>query len=58
MKNKFHACASCVHFRAQRIGAKMKYECARLRYETNPKYQFNCWTPKGSVKKLMEKRGM
>jgi len=29
--------------------------CRRLGYETKPYYQFNCWTPKPNVRKLMEK---
>ncbi|AZV43528.1 hypothetical protein BAOM_2919 [Peribacillus asahii] len=34
----------------------MRYYCSRLRYETHPKYQFNCWSPTEVVQKLMEKR--
>jgi hypothetical protein len=56
--NPFHACATCIHFHAERSEKEkgMKYRCIRLGYETRPNYQFNCWTPKEHVKKLMEKR--
>ena len=33
----------------------MKRFCARLGYETAPKWKFNCWTPNDNVKRLMEK---
>ncbi|MEK4147604.1 MULTISPECIES: hypothetical protein [Robertmurraya] len=56
MENPFHACASCIHFRATREEQGMKYYCSRLGYETKPHYQFNCWSPKERVRKLMKKR--
>ncbi len=34
----------------------MNYSCGRLGYETQPHYQFQCWTPKEHVQRLMEKR--
>ncbi|WP_228027626.1 hypothetical protein [Bacillus fonticola] len=55
MTNRFHCCATCVHFLSQRHNGKMKYECKRLGYDTSPKYTFNCWEPKEQVKRLMEK---
>lgn len=57
MGKSFQCCASCIHFLAKREQDGMKYYCSRLKYETNPKYQFNCWTPKERVRKLMEKEG-
>jgi hypothetical protein len=54
MKN-FHCCATCVHFVAEKQEKGMKYYCSRLKYDTKPNYQFNCWTPTEKVKKLMEK---
>ncbi|RID82172.1 hypothetical protein D1953_18630 [Peribacillus asahii] len=54
--NTFHCCATCEHFRSERVDDKMRYYCSRLRYETHPKYQFNCWSPTEIVQKLMEKR--
>lgn len=57
MGNPFHACASCIYFRAEKVEQGMKYHCSRLGYETNPKYKFHCWTPKDHVRKLMDKRG-
>jgi hypothetical protein len=32
------------------------YLCSRLGFETKPKHQFNCWTPKEEVVKLMNKK--
>lgn len=55
MGKTFQFCASCINFRAERDQDGMKYYCSRLGYETNPKYQFNCWTPKEQVRKLMDK---
>ncbi|KAB2338258.1 hypothetical protein F7731_01450 [Cytobacillus depressus] len=52
----FHACATCIHFEASKCEKGMTYRCKRLGYETKPNYQFQCWTPKEHVKKLMEKR--
>lgn len=54
-KSRFHACATCIHFEALKTDFGMKYRCDRLGYETNPKYQFDCWSPKDHVKKLIEK---
>ncbi|WP_077213734.1 hypothetical protein [Bacillus dakarensis] len=56
MGNPFHACASCVHFRAKKGKDGMQYKCSRLGYETKPNYVFDCWNPKEHVRKLMEKR--
>ncbi|PLR82717.1 hypothetical protein [Bacillus canaveralius] len=56
MESSFHACATCIHFQAERTDKRMKYFCRRLGYETRPDYRFNCWSPKEHVKKLIEKR--
>ncbi|PSL42432.1 hypothetical protein B0H94_11536 [Salsuginibacillus halophilus] len=55
MANRFHCCATCIHFGTDKTADGMKYHCIRLGYETKPTYQFNCWEPKPTVKKLMEK---
>ncbi len=55
-KNSFHACATCVNFQPERRKEGMVYFCSRLGYETKPDYQFNCWTPKEHIIRLMEKR--
>lgn len=55
--NRFHCCATCIHFVAERKNEKMNYYCRRLGFETKTHYQFNCWTPKEKVRKLMEKDG-
>ncbi|MBM7693421.1 hypothetical protein JOC77_002861 [Peribacillus deserti] len=52
---KFHCCASCIHFKPIREDSGMRYFCSRLGYETNPKYQFDCWKPKVKVIALMNK---
>jgi len=53
---KFHCCATCTHFLAERKDGKMNYYCKRLGYETKTHYQFYCWTPKEKVRNLMKKR--
>ncbi|MGJ7921857.1 hypothetical protein [Neobacillus sp. LXY-4] len=55
MNNRFHACATCVHFKMEKKQIGMKYFCGRLGYSTQPNYQFQCWTPKEHVQRLMEK---
>ncbi|WP_180954167.1 hypothetical protein [Bacillus sp. M6-12] len=54
--NPFHCCASCAHYRVVKEAGKKAFLCSRLGFETMPKYQFNCWAPKESTKRLMEKR--
>lgn len=56
MQNRFHACATCIHFRIKKTENSMKYYCDRLGFETNPKYKFRCWTPMEHVEKLMNKK--
>ena len=51
--NRFHCCASCIHFAIEK--SKKKQYCTRLGFETKTFYQFDCWIPKEKVKKLMEK---
>ncbi|WP_197277530.1 hypothetical protein [Bacillus sp. FJAT-27245] len=54
----FHCCATCQHFRAEKMAAGMNYYCSRLGYKTKPTYKFNCWTPKEHVQELMNKKNM
>jgi hypothetical protein len=54
-ENRFHACATCVNFHISKTGSSIQYTCGRLGYETKTHYQFNCWSPKENVKKLMAK---
>lgn len=56
MHNRYHVCATCVNYKIEKKDAIMNYYCGRLGFETNPKYQFQCWTPKEQVRKLMDKR--
>nr|WP_242035276.1 hypothetical protein [Mesobacillus harenae] len=58
MENPFHACATCVHFRADKPAGNMTYTCSRLGFETKPAYKFQCWKPKQHIIKLMEKRSI
>lgn len=51
--NRYHACATCINFKAEKQEGKMRYYCGRLGYETKTHYQFACWDPKEHVKKLM-----
>ncbi|AKP47518.1 MULTISPECIES: hypothetical protein [Bacillus] len=53
--NRFHACATCIHFSAEKTESGMLFRCLRLGYETKTYYRFNCWTPKDHVRKLMKK---
>ncbi|MCL6586486.1 MAG: hypothetical protein K6T72_08250 [Anoxybacillus sp.] len=52
---RFHACATCIHYRQQKTGHGIRRYCQRLGYETKPYYQFRCWTPKSHVQALIEK---
>lgn len=54
---KFHCCATCIHYRVEKdkVHNKTSTKCSRLKFDTKPTYQFNCWDPKIQVKKLMEK---
>ncbi|GIN85726.1 hypothetical protein J6TS2_21120 [Heyndrickxia sporothermodurans] len=54
-KNRFHVCATCIHFSAEKKVRGMQYFCSRLGYETKPNYTFNCWSPKEHIKKLIAK---
>ncbi|KHF41769.1 hypothetical protein [Halalkalibacter okhensis] len=56
MTNRYHCCATCTHFGAEKKAGRMQYHCVRLGFETKPVYKFNCWEPKEHVKKLMKKR--
>jgi CO dehydrogenase/acetyl-CoA synthase delta subunit len=53
--NRYHCCASCINFKAEKTSQGMRYECVRLGYETKPIYRFDCWEPKPQVLKLMKK---
>lgn len=56
MKNRYHCCATCRHFSAQKKeGGGMVYQCVRLGFETKTTYSFDCWDPKDKIKLLMEK---
>ncbi|MGM7701316.1 hypothetical protein ACSVDE_06280 [Pseudalkalibacillus sp. Hm43] len=55
-EERFHCCATCIHFRVDKKPGSITYFCERLGYETKPDYRFNCWKPKEHVKKLMDKK--
>jgi hypothetical protein len=52
---KYHCCATCVHFAVIKPEGRAEYHCVRLGYRTQPNYKFNCWDPRDSVKKRMQK---
>ncbi|HET7580451.1 MAG TPA: hypothetical protein VFK33_14315 [Bacillales bacterium] len=52
-EDRFHCCASCRHFSIEKRDERIVPFCARLGYETNPKWQFNCWNPKDRVRRTM-----
>ncbi|PPA71219.1 hypothetical protein [Jeotgalibacillus proteolyticus] len=56
MGKDFHACATCIHFEADKKESGMLYRCSRLGYETKPEYKFSCWEPKPHIKELMKKQ--
>ena len=59
MKNRFHCCATCIHFAAEKKEkGGMAYRCVRLGYETKPFYTFTCWEPTVKVNQLMKKDGL
>ncbi|MEJ8547494.1 hypothetical protein [Brevibacillus borstelensis] len=53
--NRFHCCATCVHFRVEKGAGGIVYRCTRLTYETKPSYRFPCWEPKEQVQRLIQK---
>ncbi|HET7580625.1 MAG TPA: hypothetical protein VFK33_15210 [Bacillales bacterium] len=52
-EDRYHCCATCRHFAIEKKGEQIVTRCARLGYETNPKWQFNCWNPKDRVRRVM-----
>ncbi len=54
-KERYHCCATCRHFQAEKKDGKMSYVCTRLGYHTKPNYKFNCWNPREDIKKKMER---
>ena len=58
MKNRYHCCATCRHFSAEKKAeGGMIYRCVRLGFDTKTTYTFDCWDPKDQVKRLIEKEG-
>ncbi|MCM3617298.1 hypothetical protein M3936_06890 [Sutcliffiella horikoshii] len=53
--NRFHACATCIHYHVIKIDTRTIYRCNRLGYETKPYFKFECWQPKENVIQLMKK---
>nr|WP_074954264.1 hypothetical protein [Alicyclobacillus macrosporangiidus] len=54
-QTRYHCCASCVHFRAERRPSGVRTFCQRLGYDTKPAYRFDCWRPKERVRRRMER---
>lgn len=54
---KYHCCATCKHFVVEKSSQGMNYRCGRLGFETKTTYQFDCWSPKEQVRKLMSQAG-
>jgi hypothetical protein len=50
----FHCCATCRHFKAEKKPEGMHYFCSRLGFETKTDYQFNCWSPRENIKKIID----
>ncbi len=41
-----HFCATCYHIKPIHKANRVHFMCSRLGYETQPKWKFNCWTPR------------
>lgn len=54
-ENRYHCCATCEHFRVEKREQGVIYRCSRLGYDTRPDWQFQCWTPREQIKRLMKK---
>ncbi len=52
--NKYHCCATCIHFKSERVDGRIITICVRLEYQTRPEYRFNCWNPKSSIRAKMQ----
>ncbi|PGY08497.1 hypothetical protein COE25_21280 [Bacillus sp. AFS031507] len=50
----FHCCATCRHFKVEKKPEGMHYFCSRLGFETKTNYQFNCWSPRENIKKIID----
>jgi hypothetical protein len=50
---RYHCCASCVHFIAKRTDKGVQTYCSRLGYDTRPNWKFDCWTPKERIKQRL-----
>nr|WP_249226493.1 hypothetical protein [Alicyclobacillus mengziensis] len=46
---RYHCCATCVHYCAKRTDAGVHTYCSRLGYDTRPNWKFHCWTPKEHI---------
>lgn len=47
----YHCCATCENFKVNKLdGARTKYTCKRLGFETKPNYKFDCWQIKSALK--------
>jgi len=55
-KKNYHCCATCIHFRAERLTSGLRIYCGRLNYDTKPNHQFNCWQPKDRIRELMNRQ--
>jgi hypothetical protein len=55
MAKNYHCCATCKHFRIERLETKKGHvaKCSRLGYETKSFYQFNCWDPRPDIVERM-----
>ncbi|NJP38930.1 hypothetical protein [Alkalicoccus luteus] len=54
MNSRYHCCATCRHFYAEKTKNGMAYTCVRLGYVTKPNYQFSCWDPRSDIRTKME----
>lgn len=55
--SRYHCCATCRYFTIDQITGSPRLYCARLGYETQSHYRFDCWDPKDRVRRKMVAHG-
>lgn len=52
--DRFHCCATCIHYHVNTSVRPLEYLCKRLGYATHPTYKFDCWQPKEQVQRILQ----
>lgn len=56
MTSRYHCCATCRHFSAEKKDKQMQYKCIRLGFNTRPEYKFDCWDPRKDIQRKMNQQ--